>query len=314
MNLAAAFRLLILPSLLLCGFNEAAQAQPTTAELARDPALFLETARKRSRWDEPAEPARLVGPIYFVGTRGLSVFLVTTPQGHIIVNTGMPGSGPMIESSIRKLGFKPEEIRILLCTHAHVDHAGGHAYLQKLSGARVVMMREEKDLLESGGKLDFHYGASQGFQFEPVKVDEVVDDGGEIRLGDIVITALLTGGHTRGSTSFALKIADGGRTWNVLIPDGLGINPGYRVSVNPSYPGIEENYRRTLRVLGEHKPDIWLRPHNEAYGFEAKLVRSATEGSKAWVDPAGYQAWLAEQQKNLDAAVVRERAAAGPAR
>src|SRR6185369_7142539 len=153
-----------------------------------------DAARKELKWDEPAEPARLVGPIYFVGTKGLSVFLITTSEGHILLNTGMPGSGPMIEASIRKLGFKPEDIKLLLTGHAHVDHAGGHAYLQKLSGATVVTVRQDKELLESGGKTDFHYGKIKEFGFEPVKVDQVFSDEETIDLGDVVIKALLTAG------------------------------------------------------------------------------------------------------------------------
>src|SRR6185436_4261521 len=99
---------------------------------AKDPVLFLNTAEKLLMWNEATEPVKIVGPLYFVGTKGLAAWLITSPQGHILLNTGMPASGPMIADSIRKLGFKPEDIRILLAGHAHVDHVGGHAYLQKI--------------------------------------------------------------------------------------------------------------------------------------------------------------------------------------
>jgi metallo-beta-lactamase class B len=274
--------------------------------------LFLETARKLLKWDEPAEPVKLVGPIYFVGTKGLSVFLITTSEGHIVLNTGMPGSGPMIEKSIRKLGFKPEEIKILLTGHAHVDHAGGHAYLKKLANARIAMIREEKRLFESGGKLDFHYGSVPEFGFEPAKVDEIFDDGETIKLGDVKITALLTNGHTRGSTTFVMKIVENGKELTVVFPNGTSINPGYRVSKDPSYSGIADDYKRTLHILESLKPDIWLHPHNETYSFDAKLARSAKDGVKAWIDPEGYAKWVAGERKKFDAIVAKEQQAGGP--
>jgi metallo-beta-lactamase class B len=288
-------------------------APPTAEELAKDPALFLESARKALRWDEPAEPARLVGPIYFVGTKGLSVFLIATSEGHIIVNTGMPGSGKLIEASIRKLGFKPEEIKILLIGHAHVDHAGGHAHLQKLSGAKVAVIAEEQELIESGGKKDFFYGKQPAFEFDPVKVDQTFKDGDEIKLGDVTLKALLTGGHTKGSTTFAMKAVEDGKTYSVVFPNGTSVNPGYRVEKNPSYPGIGDDYRRTLRILEGIEPDIWLHPHNDTYAFEAKLKRAEREGAKAWVDPEGYKKWVALQRTRFEEAVAREkREADGP--
>lgn len=281
-------------------------AQPTPEEAANNPALFLESARKLLKWDEPAEPTKIIGPIYFVGTKGLAVFLITTSEGHIVLNTGMPGSGPMIEKSIRKLGFRPEDAKIILTTHAHVDHAGGHAWLKKLSGAKVAMIREEKALFESGGKRDFHYGRIKEFEFEPTKVDSVFEDGDEIKLGDVTLTALLTSGHTRGSTTYVTKIVDDGQTYTVVIPNGASINPGYRLTKNPSYPGIEEDLRRTLQIFESLEPDVWLFPHNETYDFESKRARAAKEGVKAWVDPEGYRKWVVLQRQKFDAAIAKE--------
>jgi metallo-beta-lactamase class B len=146
-----------------------AKAQPTPDELAKNTELFLQNARKSMKWDEPAEPARIVGPIYFVGTKGLGAFLLTGSEGHVLMYIGMPGSGPMIEASIRKLGFQPADIKIILTGHAHIDHVGGHAHLKKVSGGKIAMMREEKDLLESGGKLDFHYGTIKGIRIRARK-------------------------------------------------------------------------------------------------------------------------------------------------
>lgn len=281
-------------------------APPTPEELAKDPALFLESARKLLKWDEPTEPAKIVGPIYFVGTKGLSVYLITTPEGHILINTGMPGSGPLIEASIRKLGFKPKDIKIILTGHAHCDHTGGHAYLQKVSGAKIAVIDREKELLESGGKADFHYSDVKEFAFDPVRVDTVFRDGEEIKLGNITITALLTGGHTKGSTTFLTKVTEGEKSFTVLFPNGTSVNPGYRVENNPSYPGIGDDYRRTYRTLLSLEPDIWLMPHNEAFDYETKLARSKTVGAKAWVDRDGYKKWATLQRQKFEDAVAKE--------
>jgi metallo-beta-lactamase class B len=279
---------------------------PDREALAKDPVLFLNLARKALKWDEATEPAHIIGPIYAVGTKGLSVFLIRTSEGHIIINTAMPGSGPLTEAAIRKLGLDPREIRLLLTGHAHSDHAGAHAYLQKMSGARVGVIEEEQQLLESGGAADFHYGSHKEFAFDPVKADWVFRDGDVLKVGDIAVTALLTNGHTKGSTTFLTNVVDNGKVYTVVFPNGLSINPGYRIAKTPSYRGIGDNYRRTLRILETIKPDVWLLPHTETFDFDRRVVRARTEGVKAWVDPDGYRRWLAEQRQNLEETVDGE--------
>jgi metallo-beta-lactamase class B len=284
-------------------------AQPNKTGLEEVAALFLTTARTALKWDEPAEPARVVGPIYFVGTKGLGSFLIKGSEGHVVLYTGMPGSGPMIEKSIARLGFNPKDVKLILTGHAHCDHVGGHAYLKNVTGAKIAMMREEVELFESGGKVDFQYGNYKAFAFEPAKVDTVFRDEDKITLGDISIKALLTPGHTKGSTTYVMNVVDGGKTYTVAFPDGTSVNPGYSVARNPSYKGIEGDYRRTFRTLEALKPDVWLAPHNEFYGLDAKLKLAAKDGGKAWLDPEGYRKWVAAQKERFEADVQRERAA-----
>lgn len=281
-------------------------AQPKKEEPEKSPDLFLQAARTFLKWDEAAEPTRIVGPIYFVGTKGLGCYLIAGSEGHVVLNTGMPGSGPMITKSIAKLGFEPEDVKLILAGHAHVDHVGGHAHLKKVSGAKVAAIREEKELLESGGKLDFHYAASKGFEFDPVKVDTVFRDEDEIKLGDVSIRALLTPGHTKGSTTYVTKVAVDGKTYTVVFPYGTSVNPGYRVARNPSYKGIGDDFRRTFRTLDALKPDVWLTGHNEVHGFDAKAARAAKDGAKAWVDPDGYRKWVALKKEAFEAAAAKE--------
>ncbi|WP_298241065.1 MBL fold metallo-hydrolase [uncultured Bradyrhizobium sp.] len=130
---------------------------PTKEQLAKDNSLFLALAKKALKWEEPAEPVRIVGPIYFVGTKGLGVFLFTTSEGHILMNTGMPSSGPMIVDSIRKLGFKPEDVKLMINGHAHIDHAGAFAFMKKLTGAQLAVMKDDVAAMESGDRDDFKY-------------------------------------------------------------------------------------------------------------------------------------------------------------
>jgi metallo-beta-lactamase class B len=274
--------------------------------LARDPKLFLAAAVQHGRWNEPSEPTQIAGPIYFVGSHGLSAWLISTSEGHILLNTGMPESGPMIAASIRKLGMKPEDIRLLLTCHAHIDHVGGHAYIKRLSGARVAIMEGEQSLLRTGGKDDFHYGSVAEFGYEPVSADRVLRDGETLTLGDIAMTAHATAGHSRGGATWTTNIVDGGKLYSVIFPDGSGVNPGYRLVRNPSYPGIADDYRRTLHFLEMQKPDIWLAPHTDVFDLAGKRARAGQQGARAWVDPEGYRSWVADQRAKFEAIVAAE--------
>ena len=283
------------------------RAEDPTEAAVKDPGRFLENVARDLKWSEPTEPMKVVGPIHFVGTKGLSVWLITSPKGHVLLNSGMPGSGPLIEKSIRKLGFKPEDIKLLLTCHAHVDHVGGHAYLEKLTGAQVVMLRDEVELLQSGGKSDFHYATIPAFAFDPVKTDRLIQDGDEIVVGDVTLKALHTPGHTRGSTTWVANVTDSGKKYKVVFPDGTSVNPGYRLVKKPSYPGIADDFRRTFQILDALKPDIWLRPHTDTLNLEGRRKRSATEGAQAWVDPEGYQKWVTTQHEKFELQVAKEK-------
>lgn len=270
--------------------QSAPTAMPTEEKLADDNKLFLSLATMKLKWEEPTEPVHVAGPLYFVGTKGLGVFLFATPEGHILMNTGMPSSGPLIVESINKLDLKPEDIKVMINGHAHIDHAGALAYLkQRVPGAELAVMREDVPAMESGDKGDFKY--ADDLVYPGVKVDRVLRDGDTIEIGDVQLTAHLTPGHTRGSTTWVANIVDGGKAYMVAFPDGAGFNPGYRLVKNPSYPGIADDYRRTHHVLEMLKPDIWLAQHNEYYDLEGKRARAATEGVKAWIDPEGYRRW-----------------------
>ena len=282
-------------------FLAAALAAPP----APDPGTQLENNARERHWNEPTEPAHIVGPIYYVGTAGLSSWLIKTSEGHILIDTGMPPSGPMIAESIRKLGFKPEEIRLLLVGHAHVDHVGALAYMKQLSGAKVAALPGEVALLESGGKTDFQYGTFEQYQFEPVKVDTVLTDGEPFRLGDVSLTPIATPGHTRGCTTFVTSVVDSGKAYKVAFPDGTSI-PGYRLVKDPSYPGIADDYRRSLGALAMLSPDIWLTAHPDMFGFASKRYVAARRGAAAYVDREGYRKFITDARENLEATIKEQ--------
>ena len=277
---------------------------PTNEQLANDNNLFISLAKKALKWEDPAEPARIVGPLYFVGTKGLGVFLFTTSEGHILMNTGMPSSGPMIVDSIRKLGFRPEDIKIMINCHALIDHAGAFAYLKQQFGAQLAVMKDDVLAMESGDTNDFRY--ANDFAYPGVKVDHILRDGDTVRMGDVLLTAYQTPGHTRGATTWVANLVVDGKPYVVAFPDGAGFNPGYRVAKNPSYPGITEDYRRTHHVLEMLKPAIWLAQHNEYYDFEGKRQRAQTEGVKAWIDPEGYRRFVAAKKRAFEDEVDEE--------
>lgn len=277
---------------------------PTKEQLAKDNNLFISLAKKALKWEEPAEPVRIVGPIYFVGTKGLGAFLFTTSEGLILMNTGMPSSGPMIVESIRKLGFKPEDIKLMINGHAHIDHAGAFAYLKQQFGAQLAVMKDDVAAMESGDANDFKY--ANDFVYPAAKVDRVLRDGDTIKMGDLLLTAYHTPGHTRGATTWIANLVVDGKAYVVAFPDGAGFNPGYRLVKSPSYPGIADDYRRTLHALEMLKPDIWLAQHNEYYDLEGKRTRARTEGVNAWVDPEGYRRWIAGKKRAFEDEVDEE--------
>jgi metallo-beta-lactamase class B len=256
------------------------------------------------KWEDPAEPLRIVGPNYFLGNKGLGGFLLTTSEGHILMNTGMPSSGPMIVESIRKLGLKPEDIKIMINGHAHMDHAGAFAYLKKLTGAQLAVMKDDVAAMESGDKNDFKY--ANDFVYPAVKVDRVLRDGDTVKLGDVLLTAYHTPGHTRGATTWVTNLVVDGKAYVVVFPDGAGFNPGYRIAQNPSYPGIGDDYRNTHHFLEMLKPDIWLAQHNEYYDLEGKRKRAVSDGVKAWIDPEGYRRWVAGKKRAFEDEVDEE--------
>ncbi len=257
----------------------------------------------------PAPPRHLVGNIYYVGASGVSAYLVATPEGHILIDTGFADTVPLIQHSVEQLGFKVGDIKFILSSHAHIDHTGGHALMKQLTHATVCASAADAGVLESGGAADFIPGPKEVTTYTPVKVDRIVADDERIVLGGAVLTAHLTPGHTRGATTWTMDATENGRTYHVVFFCSLTINPGVRLVREASYPGIVTDYESTLAKLRALPCDIFFAPHGAQFGMADKFARlDRGEGAAALVDPAGWRALLDANEKAFRDQLAAERA------
>jgi metallo-beta-lactamase class B len=253
-----------------------------------------------------AAPAhRMISNLYFVGQDDLCSYLIVTPKGNILINTGFEFSVPVIRAGTKSLGFKFEDIKILLVTHAHSDHAAGLATVRKLTGAKMWALEQEAPLLESGGKTDFLFG-SDGW-FNPVKVDHIFQDGDKIELGGTVITAHWTPGHTKGSTSYSMDITENGKLYHVLIANLPTTNDGVSFVHNEKYPNIVEDYLHTFTVLKSLPCDIFLSSHTTQFRFNTKYHRDTPYSPERYFDPVGYQVEVQRLEQRSYAEVQQQR-------
>ena len=209
-----------------------------------------------SDWTEPFPAFHIAGNLYYVGSKGLANYLVTTPQGNILINSDLEANVPLIEASIEKLGFKFKDTKILLISHAHWDHDAGSKLIKEKTGAKYMVMDADVSVVESGGKTDFAYSKSPATLYKPTKVDRVLHDGDEVKLGDTVLVAHLTPGHTKGCTTWTMKVTEGGKTYDVVIVGSPNVNDGYKLVGNKEYPQIAEDYEKMWSVLKALPCDI----------------------------------------------------------
>ena len=266
-------------------------------------------AQSNPDWSEPFPPFRIAGNLYYVGSKGLASYLVTTPKGNILINSNLEASVPMLQASIEKLGFKFADTKILLISHAHWDHDAGSAIIKEKTGAAYMVMDADVSVVESGGKTDFAYGVNAANLYRATKVDRVLHDGDEVKLGGKVLVAHLTPGHTKGCTTWTMKVTEGGKTYDVVIIGSPNVNPGpgYKLVDNKAYPQIAEDYQRMWRVLKSLPCDIFLGAHGGYFGLEGKYPRMKDEGANAFVDPNGYQKFVAEKEQNFRAELAKQK-------
>jgi len=251
----------------------------------------------------------MIANVYWVGTYDLSTYLITTPQGHILINTGLPQTVSQIKSCVEQLGFKLTDVKILTATHGHFDHVAGLAELKRMTGARVMMSEQDAELLESGAKSDFRFGDDPGARFDPVKVDRRLKNGDKIELGGVILTAHHHPGHTKGATSFTFEVRENNKTYRIGIMNMPGINPGVRVSGMPKFPKIAEAYARTFQDQKEMKIDVWLASHAAQFEMHRKYQPGDAYNPDRFVDPEGFQAAVARLEKLYREQLNREEQA-----
>ena len=274
--------------LLACAANLAAQNPPS--------------------WTTSFPPHHIAGNLYYVGSEDLASYLIVTPQGNILINSSFEENVPLIQKSVAQLGFRFADIKILLISHAHNDHCAGAALVKKLTRAQYMVMDADVPVVESGGKEDFQYGGRPEMRFPPVKVDRVLHDGDTGKLGDAVLTAHLTAGHTRGTTTWTLDETEADRTLHVVIVGSPNVNPGYKLVNNKVYLQIAADYQHGFQVLKSLPCDIFLGAHGSYYGLKEKYERWQRGDRAAFIDPEGYKSYIADREGAFEAELKRQEA------
>jgi len=259
-------------------------------------------------WTAPFPPFRIAGNLYYVGSADLASYLIATPKGLILINSSLESSPPLIRKSVETLGFRWSDIKILLISHAHVDHCAGSAEIIRETGAKYEVMDADVPVVESSGESDFAYGADKTMQFPPAHVDRVLHDGDTVRLGGTVLTAHLTAGHTRGTTTWTMDETEDGRLLHVVIVGSPNVNPGYKLVGNTVYPQIAADYKHQFDVLQALPCDIFLGAHGGYFGLAEKYARWKAGDKRAFIDPEGYKAYVADREKAFEAELQRQSA------
>ena len=238
--------------------------------------------------NKPFPAHKVIGNVYFVGTADLGSYLITTPEGHILINTDYESTVPQIRASVEKLGFKFTDIKIILGSHAHGDHMEGDAMVKEFTAARVMAMEQDVPALRKmtpGGK--------------PHPIDRVLHDGDQVKLGGTELTAHLTAGHTKGCTTWSTKATEAGKSYDVVIVCSVGWNPGYVLWKNKDYPQIADDYVRSFATLRKLPCDIFLGAHGGFYDLEGKYAKLKADGPNPFIDHAGYLAHIDLKEKQF---------------
>jgi len=272
-------------------------------------ALPLFAQRGQTDWNKPFPPHKIVGNVYYVGSQNIGIYLFTTPAGHILIDSGISMMQSQILPNVEKLGFKPGDIKILLSSHAHVDHVQGHAIMKRSTGAQVMAMGPDAKALEAG--LDLSPVAFEGW--EPVKVDRVLKDGDTVSLGGTTLRALWTPGHTPGCTTWTTTVPDGGREYNIAMSCGVGPNAGPPLVGNVAHPRIVEDTLSTIKKLRALTPDMILPGHpQQLFAGKVDRIRSGERPHPLLLEPGAWANQIGAQEaafmKRLNDEKTRSRA------
>ena len=252
-------------------------------------------------WNQPVEPFRIAGNLYYVGASDVTSYLIVTPNGHIVLDGGFEETAPMILASIRKLGFKVEDVRILLSSHAHYDHAGGLAELKRVTGATLYATAGDLPMLARGGLDDPQFG--NRFPFTPVLADELLADQQQISLGGTTLTAHITPGHTRGCTTWTMRIGD----LDVVFLGSPSVPTEYRLTDNPRYPDAVSDYRRQFATLHKLSCHVFLAAHGNFFDLEGKRKALGKQRANPFIDSEGYHRFVTVAERRFEERVRNEQ-------
>nr|AIA13625.1 L1_beta_lactamase [uncultured bacterium] len=283
---------------------------PGLAVVLAAPLVWNESAAQGrsvpSNWTEKVKPYQVMGNIYYVGTLDLSSFLITSPEGHVLIDTGVEENAVAVLDNIRTLGFSVKDIRVILTTQAHYDHVGAHARLKNESGARVLVAAGDAPLVAGGGEGDYLFGPE--YHFPPTEVDATVKDGEVVKVGPIALTAHLTPGHTKGTTTWTATVRDSaGQDRKVVFLGSTTVNTGTKLVKNEKYPAIEADYKHAFEVEKALPCEVFLAAHASAFGGPEKTAAAAAKGDAVFVDPQGCRAAIERSEKAFLAELEKQR-------
>jgi len=262
-------------------------------------------------WEKPYPGFKVVGNLYYVGTYDLGCYLIDTGAGLILVNSGAPGSYPLIKASIQALGFHTSDIKAITSTHGHWDHVGDLALFQKdAPGAKTYMSERDAPVLESGGNIDYRHPQGRGIIYDPINVDVRTKPGDHIKLGNTDMTVLQAYGHTPGATSFSFPVTDNGKTYNTFIVNMNGINAGVKLLGSPGFPTIVEDFKNTLAMQATYTPDIWVSSHAGQFNLHKVYKPGDAYDPARFGDITAYKAKIAGYQTAYEKQLAEEGAAA----
>jgi len=263
-------------------------------------------AKANAEWNKPVKAFRIIGNIYYVGASEVSSFLITTSKGHILMDSGFAETVPLIQDGFKQLGFSLRDVKILINSHAHYDHAAGFAELKELTGASLMVSEADAALMANGGKGDFRWGDT--LSYKPVKADRILREKDTVKLGDVTMSVHLTPGHTRGCTTWTMTVKEDGNQYDVVFL-GSASAPGYQLVDNAKYPNIEADYASTFRILKSLHCDVFLGPHGSFFNLEEKRKRAeAGEKPNPFIDPKGYQAFIEQTERDHQKQFETQRA------
>ena len=251
-------------------------------------AVTVSVAAQREGWTRPFPGHRIIGNLYAVGTYDLGVFLVTSNDGHFLINTGLEDSTALIRENIESLGFRLEDVKVLLTTQAHWDHTAALAEIKEITGAEMWATADDAPVLEDGGFSDPHFGGRQSFP--PVAADRIIEDGEVLRLGRTRLTVLASPGHTAGSVSYTMAMYENGLDYDVIIANMATINEGKRLVVDPTYPGVADDFAETFRRQKALNIDVWVASHGGQYNLHDKYEPGQRYHPDTFLDPEGFRA------------------------